>query len=456
MIKKVISLIILLFLICLPGINAQMKFYTPTTAEQNFSVDWNWKGISELPTDAGIQFGSYDYYDAILPKYGKLVDIVFENIVGNNNFKLIEPSNSTVVVSPYSLYFIQQNAILAKISTPYLSKYISITTNDVNSENAVTNGDFYDDQLNDTAIHGFGDFKTGTLAKHMRDNLFDLLDGPMTVEQKRIFLARTTEQEEAGQYTWNTEWFAYGNVNLTGFGAWRSLTPHYHFPIVAVSPWHFVTGYSGTPVGTTIHFFTQDNQIVSRTVIAYSKACPLFTDGHALFFGLLNDALPPTITPAKLMPHKWEQHYAPSGHFVPIEGAFIVDQEKKGWPAAIYEADRSDDPREDTTLLASCPTALISPNQTIQVECGYTAPGEALIGGDSGSPAFAIINHQAVVLGFHRYGNSDGSLVGPTANDFVFFQTKMAEWNAQFGTPIYTNEELAIDLSMFIDYDLDY
>lgn len=160
------------------------------------------------------------------------------------------------------------------------------------------------------------------------------------------------------------------DVDLTCASPWNSGNAH-KWAGTAITPYHIaMANHAYVATNSTIRFITMDNTVVTRTVSGSVQVGS--TD---LRIGVLDSALPASITPAKLLP----DDYATWMDFDGLPMA-CFDQEEK---ALVYE------------------TELIAANQIDYIQPAGTTRAlfyEALIDGDSGNPAFFIINGEAVLI----------------------------------------------------------
>ena len=164
-------------------------------------------------------------------------------------------------------------------------------------------------------------------------------------------------------------------IDLTGVSPWNQFGGATRAGTL-ISPRHIAFAQhfalSATPGQNEIVFVTQDEQVVTRSIIAVTNAA------GDIGIGLLDSDVPATIGYHKILPRNW-QDYLPSVSGLPM---LHLDQEEK---ALVREA----------TLITS--------------NCGHKDPvdplresfSEELIGGDSGNPAFFIIGGEAVFVLTH-------------------------------------------------------
>lgn len=178
-------------------------------------------------------------------------------------------------------------------------------------------------------------------------------------------------------------------MNLTGLSPWNS-TGGAQRAGTAITAKHVVyAAHFALGVGATIRFVTAGNVVVTRTIAAETVIVDPTGGGNSdLVVARLDSVLPGTIQPLRLMPESVAEHYqCPPDDEVRV---VVVDQEEK---ALVYFVTRSE------------PLPPAPPNfQTMVYGNADEDWGEDIVGGDSGSPMFAIVNGQAV-LWSHRTGS---------------------------------------------------
>ncbi len=167
---------------------------------------------------------------------------------------------------------------------------------------------------------------------------------------------------------WNSETAAFGN-------SWRGQT--------LISPRHYIgAAHWAVSVGTTLHFVTSDNTLVSRTVTARQVI-----SGTDIIVGVLNADVPGTISFARVLPDAWASKL-PTLSFAAYP-CVSVDQTHQVWM------------RELASLSANvqCQRPVLSSRLPFYREA---------ISGDSGSPCFLIVANKMVLL-CTWYGGGGGS-----------------------------------------------
>jgi hypothetical protein len=220
----------------------------------------------------------------------------------------------------------------------------------------------------------FAGFVEGSLAAAAAEAVLPNLEGKSPSDSLRIF---TTQNPGAGVYVRNPDCWAAG-YDLT------CLSPAYRepggswspkFSVTPLTPQHVLIARhtaSHFPVGTMVGFVTQDGAFVVRTIVRVQHLTPFSGYLPDLTIGLLDDALPSTITPAKVLPENWRT-YVPILEAIPL---LALDQEEKALVMHWAATSNNDDYQ-----------AARRPSEASQ-ERPWS---EAIVGGDSGNPVGLLL-----------------------------------------------------------------
>lgn len=222
------------------------------------------------------------------------------------------------------------------------------------------------------ATNIFTHFVTGSLAKHISDATDALIVG-QTSTHMPIFTSRNTS---TGVYVRNASCWA-SSLNLTAYCPNRNA--------VAVSPRHVYAVEHAGVSGATLHFVTADNTTITRTVTGVQNIGPSNgSDGYAtdMQVAILDSDLPASITPVKVLPANLAAKIPGVGYGIP---ALCTDAERRAHVHDLYSI--------DGFIWFRVPT-------------NATRMGlyESIIGGDSGSPNFLLINGAPVLICSWTYG----------------------------------------------------
>lgn len=260
----------------------------------------------------------------------------------------------------------------------------------------------------------FNSFVDGSLCQHLVNEIEQYADGSTSSPLHYAYYSTFDFQNNV--FSKNSACWAAGidlsatSVKTTGgnvpSGVVNAITPHH-----AIGSWH----YSPTApnVGSTVFFCGNDNTTVSRTVSHRIDVGDVY--GWDLFVIRFSEPLPPSISPYKTLPSAWS-NYAPEGMiFTPLESPRgnwpVIVTSHYRWDAAwplqrngrfvyIYNGSR---------ILTPFGTSWMNPLGLpsvgfVPAEAGalsfpdYTGIPSGIRGGDSGGPAFIVINGQPVLM----------------------------------------------------------
>ena len=177
-------------------------------------------------------------------------------------------------------------------------------------------------------------------------------------------------------------WASKYNTDLTCISPWNS-NNGIRKAGTAITKRHIINARHYTyPVGTTVRFITNDNQVVDRTISS------LYTQSSSqidLCIYTLNEDLPDTITPCKLLPANYTNYLTVSRkNYIPVLS--LDFEEKANIHACTSIAPNNPKP-------PSVYTDISKPKRLSELKF-Y----EKAIVGDSGNPIFMIINNQLVLI----------------------------------------------------------
>lgn len=186
-------------------------------------------------------------------------------------------------------------------------------------------------------------------------------------------------------YTRNTNSWVY-DLDLTSISPWNSAGAN-RMAGTLVSPRHIVyaTHYQ-LPIGSKIRFVTKDNVVVEKTLvnkISQKMTGVYFPD---ITVGLLDSDVPETINFAKILPETFNQYMVDLGIDNKIPSLALDQQEK----ALI------------TGLFALQDYAIFDGYSSTHSYGGFF---EQIIAGDSGNPAFLVINNELVLITVWTFGH---------------------------------------------------
>jgi len=169
-------------------------------------------------------------------------------------------------------------------------------------------------------------------------------------------------------------------IDLTGLSPWNRAYANLRAGTL-VSPRHIVFAkhyaLSTTPGNNDIAFVTEDNVTVVRQLV--SVTYPAVDIG----VGLLDSDVPPGIKFYKVLPQNWASSL-PNSNNLPL---LCLDQEEKALV-------------RNTTQTNSGASYMWHKTPPAALRSQFS---EALIGGDSGNPAFLLVNAEPVLVLVHHY-----------------------------------------------------
>lgn len=224
-------------------------------------------------------------------------------------------------------------------------------------------------------------YAANSLAKHSSDAVDNRIAGKTAATAKLIY---TTQNHSTSTYVRNTGCWA-SDINLTSISPWNS-TDNNNRAGTLVSPRHilFASHYQINN-GATIRFIDNNNNVITRTMV--NKLSLPYQSAYYpdITIGILDSDVPNSIGFAKILPTNWI-NYLPSLAMPYRVPALVLDQEEKALISELW--------------LLNTTAALNSPN----VNSLRYAFFENITLGDSGNPAFLIINGELVIITVWTFG----------------------------------------------------
>lgn len=232
----------------------------------------------------------------------------------------------------------------------------------------------------------FNDYISGSLAKEISDAIDDRINNLNASVAKPIF---STQNHNSSIYVRNSGCWAY-DIDLTPISPWNSTGSNRRAGTL-ISPRHvvFCEHYNFHPsVGATIRFVASDGTVVNRTITALETDpdyAPFYPD---ITIGLLDSDVPASIGFAKILPQNWP-NYLPSLSSTYRLPCLVLDQEEKALISELYFLGNK--------------ALFLTPTNTIRFSFF-----ESIILGDSGNPAFLIIDDELVIITVWTFGGAGG------------------------------------------------
>jgi len=229
----------------------------------------------------------------------------------------------------------------------------------------------------------FVSWVNGSACKHSNEEVDTRLTGKSAASALAIF---TTQNHATSTYVRNTGCWAY-DVDLTCMSPWNSQAGS-NMAGVLISPRHVLFAAHYQPeVGVTMRFVKTDNTVVTRTLTAkrsFAYTADYFPD---FCVGVLDSDVPAGISFAKVLPANYASYFKSAQYRV---AALMTDQEKKALV-------------KDWLGLYTASSGSTIANFTTPIDSKRLEFSEFLVGGDSGSPSFLIVNNALVLLTVATY-----------------------------------------------------
>ena len=264
----------------------------------------------------------------------------------------------------------------------------------------------------------FNSFVVGSLARHIVSEIQSYADGSTSSPLHYAYYSTFDFQNNifarnSGCWAADLDLSATSVKTVGGSvpsGVVNAVTPHH-----AIGVWHYSP--TAPAVGSTIFFCGNDNSTISRTVSHRLNIGDLY--GWDLFVVRFSEPLPPAITPYKTLPAGW-QNYAPEGMtWEPSVGA--LETPVGNWPVVVTSHYRWDSswpfqrngrfvyiyngrkirlsPTPSWMNPLGQPSSSFIPATTEPLSFSdYTGIPSGIRGGDSGGPAFIVINGAPVLM----------------------------------------------------------
>ena len=256
---------------------------------------------------------------------------------------------------------------------------------------------------NSDPVYEFISLISGSLGENCSNNVDSLLNGSQTMEANgNIF---DTQNHAAPTYTRNLDCWA-SSLDLTCISPWNSNASNRKAGTL-VTPRHIINAaHYEFPVGTVVRFITSDNQIVERTVLSKKRHPEYSRSGYIPDFTIytLDSDLPASIRPCKVLPSNWKNYISEENLADTRIPALCLDQQEKALIGDLF--------------LYELRSPRISLREHAQIQLQYPVDSnrhtfsEIVISGDSGNPAFILVNGELVFLTVWTFGGAGkGTLI---------------------------------------------
>lgn len=316
--------------------------------------------------------------DLILEQYTSAAtitdyEILVQQNLPNYTYSTTVTSNNTNVLSNPSggvaSGIVAGKAILTAItdidSSVFSAKEVTITTT------ASSSG---------TQFYGY---VSGSLAKEVNDAVDNRINNLNASVAKPIF---NTQDHGSSIYVRNSGCWAY-DIDLTSISPWNSTGSNTRAGTL-ISPRHILfAAHYQINNGATIRFIDNNNNVVTRTMTTKLTHPDYKLNYPDITIGVLDSDVPSSISFAKILPQNWD-NYLPSlsdQHRLPC---LVLDQQEK---ALISEL----------KSINSGFASFSKPNNINRVSF-Y----EDIVSGDSGNPAFLLINDELAIITVWTYGGA--------------------------------------------------
>jgi hypothetical protein len=286
-----------------------------------------------------------------------------------------------------SVYSLNSGVILGTISNGVASGVISglstastyLVATAVGIPNCFSVASVNIDRVSSATIDSLVSYSSGTLAKNCYDAINNRITGKDPTVSKPIF---STLNHASSTYVRNTGCWAY-DLDLTCISPWNS-AGGITMGGTLISPCHIVfANHYQISNGSKIRYITSNNTIVERTVI--DQAVVTNTDAQ---IGLLDSDVPSSISFAKILPSNWSS-YLPN-----LYRNTQYNSNSAGLPVISLDYDKKASVMELHYVASDVSTYIRWPSRN----SNFYSFLEMIIGGDSGSPSFLVINNQLVLI----------------------------------------------------------
>lgn len=274
--------------------------------------------------------------------------------------------------------------------------------------------------LSSSSYELFDSFVSGTLAHHC-ENAVNSRIGTATPAMLPVF---STQDHNTPAYVRNTACWCYDlRQKMTCISPWNSSGANTRAVTLIAPDVVAMAAHYPVSLGATVRFITANNEMVTRTVSKLLRHPDFVPNYPDITLGLLDSAVPETITPCKVLPANYTTKLPSGPKYI---AALCLDQEEKALV---------------TDLLSFQPNGVASftvPNLPYE-----KALYEAKVAGDSGNPAFLIVDGELVLLTTWTWGG---------AGSGTFITPQIGALNSMMASLGSTHTLTSVDLSAFTEF----
>jgi hypothetical protein len=329
----------------------------------------------------------------------QLIPGTYETTIYSNNSGIILGPNEFGIASGIA----SGNTSLVAISSDDSFSSVNVVISGITGQTSLT----------------FDGYIAGSLSKEVSDAVDTRINGLNATTAKPIY---STQNHDTSTYVRNSGcWVA--DLNLTSISPWNS-TEGKNRAGVLISPRHILfAAHYQINNGATVRFIDSNNNVVTRTMVnklTHPDYTPYYPD---ITVGLLNSDVPASIGFVKILPQNWRDYF-PSLSATYRLPCLVLDQEEKALISELYS-------------LGNLASFLVSNNAT---RANFF---ENIVLGDSGNPAFLIINDELVIVTVWTFGG------GGSGTSILVHKNAINTMMATLGGGYSLTE---IDLSGFTDF----
>lgn len=293
--------------------------------------------------------------------------IIVENSISGTELEDINPDIATTDKYGEITRHAEGNAVF-RFSDGGVTKEITIDLNN---------------KLDGKDLYEFVSVLPESLVAHLSGQIDDKIDDTMSMAVNgKLF---STQDHSTPSYIRNVN-FWNSNVDLTCISPWNSNSANRKAGTL-ITPRHIIgAAHYEYSVGTIVRFVTSDNIVVDRTVTGMKRHPDYRPYTPDLTIYTLDSDVPPTITPCKLFPTNYTDYIYHDNQQDTRPASMGLDQEEKGLIIDLVSNRGFQTPLDADRLIFD----------------------EDKISGDSGNPAFVILNGDLVLVTVWTMGGAGG------------------------------------------------